>query len=138
MKLKIIKTSRWEISRNNVVEFTLDQIVTVPGDVNMQIGMDMLRCDYAVQIDGIPDNSQRTLPVLEQKAIPGSPENKSLNPVSENKLSEAEVIDNAELKNRLEEMTRKELMNYAREKGIAIEQNVSKQDIKNLILKGGK
>ena len=129
MKLKIIKPSRWEVSKNHITSYILEQIISVPEDVPQTIANDMLRCGYAVLVEEDSAESQRDL--LKAKPV-AAPENKAVEQPVENKGGLTNAVKLA-----IEEMTRKELIHFAKAKSIKIGLLWSKAQIKEEILKGG-
>lgn len=134
MKLKIIKPSTWSQGKKDKsqwLSFTKDQILSVPEEIPQNLAADMLLHDYAVVVEGTSAELQVD-PPAEKKAVGRAPENKAIVPEEENK-DKNQVP--AELN--IEEMTRKELINYARARSITIDLKATKDELRTTILKGG-
>jgi len=123
MKIKLLKDQTWSVG-----VFKKDQILEVGIDVPEKIGIAMIENKYAEEL-GV---KSRPSPVVQNKSVNPVEETQVLDPAVENKSGE--FAD--ELLEKIQSMTKKELVVYAMRNKIKLNKNdVKKSDIFKKVLK---
>jgi hypothetical protein len=135
MKLKIIKTARWTKVGFTTILHEAGKVLSVPEDVPLKQANDMLQNGYAVLLEGElseANDAQRDLSSQNVDVKANAPENKAITP-QENKTPSSSPADV-----KLDDMTRKELLHYARSKSLVVDEKASKLELIKQIKQGGK